>query len=541
MQTATRHVSDEALFALANQGRLYTITVGARQRCHVPYAETAAVTAELMRDALPGVVPCIDEETPSAATAIMPSPVAPLALAPPAPVEPVTEAPIHRPEGWAADASHVYATGAARSETADRAARAAGFATEQPIFTRGTRVNDLGVSNARAARVEYDAMPGLDLACDDLVATVRAEDRRDMTVPRHEVLMDSSGRLVLPGDRRAPVEETAFRQLCARLGFGGDLVKCWPKLRAANFNAWQRALRGEADAEVTAWLLAEGRAMGNKDETIVLRTRKTPEGPRGVFGVVTERYTPFDADLLAEAVKLALPPDAKCRVTYDGTRAKLEVSFHTTVRPDDFVAGEFFRAGITIRTDDTGGGSLVGDSWLEMNKCLNLLIIAHNAQPIFRLRHMGEVRVLARKIREGIAKGEKSLAHFLGAWGYAKRDDLRAAALARGELVEGMTMSEAFSALANGVIERELVPVRGQRKEVLRELLDMWKHDTSSDGPGVGTVTRSGLVNSFTRWAHEVNQDAFFAGEVERSASALLWPASDRQTVPGIIQAIPFG
>jgi len=109
-----------------------------------------------------------------------------------------------------------------------------------------------------------------------------------------------------------------------------------------------------------------------------------------------------------------------------------------------------------------------------------------------------------------------------------------------GEVVEGMTMSEVFAALANGVVERDLVPVRGQRREVVEALTQAWLDDASGDGPAAGTVTRAGMVNALTRWAHRGQDDAFFADKVQVGASALLWPETSKATAPPAIPALPL-
>jgi len=267
----------------------------------------------------------------------------------------------------------------------------------------------------------------------------------------------------------------------------------------------------------------------------VLRAR----GENTIYAAVSDSYTEFDVDKLALAVKRAMPPQARAEVKYDGYRTKIDVLFHSTVAPEEFGAGEYFRAGITLRTDDTGGGSVTGWSTLEQNLCLNILITSRQAQPIFRVSHIGSVEALAARIRDGLARAEESLAHFLQQWGYARRDDVMAAAIARGELVAGMSASEVFAALANGVIEREMVPVRGRREDVVKGLVRAWDADVSDDGPKSGTVTRAGLVNAFTRWAHEGQDNQFFADDVQIAASQLLWPAG-RGTTPAVIPAIPL-
>jgi hypothetical protein len=274
---------------------------------------------------------------------------------------------------------------------------------------------------------------------------------------------------------------------------------------------------------------------------IVLRTREVPESGREVYAAVSGGYAAFDADKVARALNLAMPDGAKMRVEYDGFRSRFDVLFHSTVAPADFVAGEFFRAGITIRTDDTGGGSLRGQTFVEQNLCLNLIIIDKAVQPLFVLRHLGSVEKLAEKFREGLGAAQDTLAHFLTAWGFARKDDLVVDAAARGEFEDMdptdaglISVSDYFTGFANGLIERELVPLRARGGATARDLRRMFVDDTSSDGPGSGRVTRAGVVNALTRYAHRVEVDPFRAAETERAAAALLWPTRGR------LPEIPF-
>ncbi len=79
----------------------------------------------------------------------------------------------------------------------------------------------------------------------------------------------------------------------------------------------------------------------------------------------------------------------------------------------------------------------------------------------------------------------------------------------------------------NGCIERELVPVRGKRQDVVRSLVAMHAKDQSSatrHGP-----SRASIANAFTRWAHEVNVDPWLEDDVQRAAGRLI---SNDQPLP---------
>ena len=530
-----------------NSRRIYTIEHGGETVLNVKFADVGAelerLVAKYGAPPAPKVTEVVQGVSVVAAPGMVTGGFQDTALAvvhPASSAAPSASANVARGDG------NVDAEGKARSERDLAALRAAGFAPKQTLYARGTRVVDVGVENARQFRLEYEAKPLVHDAVEQLRDTIRAEQRADVMVPRSTVFMNSVGELIVGADaskKKLLVEDEAFRQLCNRLGLpagaGQYLAECWPELRARNINNWTQVAK-ESDA--VAYADAQRKRETFEPDEVVFRTRKHPASDRRIaFAVVSPEYNEFDADKFAEAIDLAMPADARCSIAYDGRRAKIEVLFHSTVKPEDYVCGEFFRASLIMRTDDTGRGGIRGYGAVEQNLCLNLIITSKNALPIFNIAHRQEPAQLARRIREGLKKAEESIAHFLKVWGYARKDDLVAQAKARGELYEGMSASEVFVALANGAIERDLVPVRGRRDVVLPQLQRAWEGDRSGDGPTAGTVTRAGLINAFTKWAHTDCDEPWFTDKVEVGAARLLWSANDRQTAPITIPAIPLG
>lgn len=450
-------------------------------------------------------------------------PVVALAIVPPAPPVVLT--------------GGIDTVGQARSEADLEAARKAGWAPAQTVYTRGMRVNSTGVANARKFRAEFDAKPLVGDYCDDVIKVIQAENRQDLAAVIAELKMvEKTGALIVGNpDAVLMVEDRAFRDLVAGLrmpaGAPSYLGGVWPELRAGNINAWigEWVVSEEHEREDYQADLARYEAGHEKGEKapaepypaeIVLRTRVTGGEDRAVFGAVSESYTSYDVDQIAKAIKLATPEGARGTVTYDGYRARFEVLFHSNVKPEDYVAGEFFKAGVIIRTDDTGGGSLRGNAVVWQNLCLNLIIIDEANQDLFRIRHMGDVGKMAASFREGFEKGLAKLDHFVKAWGFASRESL-AAYLP--EEAKGLSLVEALPGFFNGIIERELVPVRGRASEAVPSLVKAWKGDRSSATVKHGGFTRAALANAFTNYAHTVDQGGpWFEDEIQRAAGALV-------------------
>ncbi|MBP7551776.1 MAG: hypothetical protein KA761_15900, partial [Gemmatimonadaceae bacterium] len=280
----------------------------------------------------------------------------------------------------------VDAVGLARSEADKLAAERAGFAPAPTVYTRGLRVIQAGVDAAEASRADFDRKPKVSEACETFRGRIASEKRQDVATDAVAIAMHDDGKIHdLSGGYAGPagmptrtgfpemrLEQGAFENLVSRLGYGGGRYladKCTPELRAHNVNAQRDRLDDEQEAErVRAAEVAAEQKTANKwaPRQVVLRTRrdraaKDPTA-RSTFAVVSPTYAPFDADLVAEAIAQATPPEARGSIAYDGRRTRFEILFQSTVQPRHFVAGEFFRAGVIVRTDDTGGGSVRGSS-----------------------------------------------------------------------------------------------------------------------------------------------------------------------------------
>lgn len=419
------------------------------------------------------------------------------------------------------------AQGEARSQADHDAAVDAGFAPAQPLYQRGTRVIQWGVENARTSRLEHDAKPLVGEMCDEFVQRIRSEQRRDIDVRAVGLNMAKTGELLLPGPtprRRVDLTQHALRGLVTRLGIGGAryLSDCWPELRAINVNHWTTKLAADEERArdiENERAVAEDRDSRWSPQMFALRVRNNPKRTNPeVFGVVSPRYQAFDVDKIAEAIKLATPDGARGTVAYDGFKARFEVMFHSDVKPEHYVAGEFFKAGVIVRTDDTGGGSISPSAAVWQNLCLNLIIIDRAVQFTPRIRHMGSVEDLAARFRASFTEALSKIDHFVRLWGYACDENIIETSQATTNEKLPVKIEEAIPGFFNGILERELVPIRGRRQNIVPQLVQMWERDDSA----AAGATRGAIVNAFTRYAHEVNRDPFAEDEIQEAAGALL-------------------
>lgn len=429
-------------------------------------------------------------------------------------VAPVLSAPTATSGGQPIDEA-----GKVRSNEARLEMKLNGFAPKMPIYDVGSRVVKWGVDNARQSRQQYDALPLIPQVCGNVIQAVAREDRRDVVVERlAEVRMRENGLVhSRPDAGGLALSEPAFGGLINRAGIGKGhsyLAMCPPELRALNINHWMSDLKfNERADEVKA--LARKEKWEPKDAKF--RTRLNG-GEREIFAVVSGSYGAFDADKIAQALSIASPDGARGKAVYDGTRLKAEVLFHTNVAPEQFVAGEFFKAGVIVRSDDTGGGAIRISAVVWQNLCLNLIILDECVQEIKAIRHVGSVEALAKKFQEGFAQALGTIDGFLAKWNYAVQDDVGAMVAQ----VQGIAIETVLPGFFNGILERELVAVRGPRKDIVQNLVRMYEKDTSAAVVGKDFLSRAAVVNAFTRYAHEVNNDPFEADSIERAAGGLL-------------------
>lgn len=488
-----------------------------------------------------------------------PPPTPPIKWVPVTPSRPVT------PSMPNIEAGQVDSVGAARSRRDADALLAAGFSPSDPVYERGSRVNETGVANARRSRIDHEQKPLVIDATTDLIARIRAERRRDVVVNAGNIGMSDDGRIVVTGgkvggadidDVAVAVNRSAFKSLVNRLGYAGaDYLARLPiKARAANVNMWRSVISGsdpELAAEAQQIAAALGRSAVGDAEECKLRLRTKRDGTEEAFAVVSPSYTSFDADLIADAVRrtcMTTPTmstsldgetfqadlsQARGRLTYDGTKTRMEVMFHSDIRPEVYVAGEFFKAGVLIRTDDTGGGSCKVVPVVWQNRCLNLIILEAVKGEEISILHLGDIASRTKKFEAAFQKSLRSIAHFLKAWGNACRENVLEAT-GRAFANVPSSVDAALPGLFNGILEQKLVAIPGKRREVVNALVEQWRADDS--GAKVHGLTRASLVNAFTRYAHTIQMDDPWAeDEIERDAGRLLFGRG--QGTPG---PVPF-
>ena len=407
--------------------------------------------------------------------------------------------------------SDINEEGKLRAVIDEALAKEAGFSLAPPVWAIGTSVNETGIKNFKRSREEYENLPLTIDAMDSLIDRVKSEGREEAIISSNEIMMLPNGLLTRTIDKKIhpegyKISVDALVRFLSLLSVKKPqyLEYCPAILRAINVNHW---------------------TMGVKARDVKLRLRKNTDEDGNiyneVFGVTSPGYTSFDTDIIASIVRDNIPEDARAEVIYDGIKSKISILFHTDVKPEDCVAGEIFKLAVIITTNDVGGGAIDVRAAAYRNLCKNLIIIDVATKNVAKKNHIGDVNEIYRVVEAGIRNAYASVKPFAEKWSSASKESLQDITI---DLEHEQSHSAKFSiseqlfiaGLMNGLIERELVTVTGNKKEAINNLVDAWGHEPQ--------MTRTGLVNGITRYAHESSQlDPFAETILEEQAGNILF------------------
>jgi hypothetical protein len=388
-------------------------------------SEALAVVGQLVAQGIPwsdvSFVPLPGTGAPSPedldALDVVPSaaPVAPvdvpIATAPPGPVAPLDAT-------WTVAGGQVSAEAAARAVADAEYLRSLGMACPPPVYAPGAALVGIGRENLTRSHADWAEQPTMIRAMAELAETIRAEDRQDVLLDREPVPMDADGQLrvwSVGGPGGAWIEPAALDDVAVACGLPRGSAPLLSHLRAEDrASVWSAYSAG-----------GERRTEPRDPEPWVARTRVGPGGTRGIFAAVSPGYRAFDADQIADLVRVAMgqvPGGHACRaeVTYDPVEASIVIdgTWHVD-HVSDFGAGDTFKAGFRLRSSDNGGGSIRVAPTATRNLCLNLIVLDHGSGTEERIVHRGDARAIADRLARAVVRVGRGMDRFLRRWGYA--------------------------------------------------------------------------------------------------------------------------
>lgn len=384
-----------------------------------------------------------------------------------------------------------------------------GSGNDKTFFAHGTELCEFGKQQARRDRSQWLKLPTVGDGMAALRARIESEFRADHFVDLGGCFVDSAGKLVT--ERTLPSDD------------GGDGIML-PRLEPSDVGWWRlvgfapegtpRGLR----TNVNAWL---GKRRENR---VRFRTRNIepyaitedgveqivqPEG-RELYSVVSPRYIPYDLDAIASDLERHMPGDARVRVRYDRSRARIDVSLCNPHHyPDSTGAasvGEAHRLNLRVTTADDGTGGFRLNWAAERIRCVNLTLL-RGANCVFHASHTRED--LAGAIGQALAAQgavmEQFAANWRAAWTSYYLDSTK-----RGPQIDG---PEALRRM----VWHGMIKIPGlDRDEVWTSVKAAWDVEP---GDSVAHVH-----NAITRAAHQAPTERSWADDdVEEQASELLY------------------
>jgi len=364
--------------------------------------------------------------------------------------------------------------------------------TGTTFFAHGTVLMDRAGAKARRHRAEFLKLPTVETGMASLIDAVQAEDRRDHTVKLGEGYVNLSGKLCGWRDRD-----------------GASIVDLVP-----SETGWQRlasfapsGVKTGLRTNVNTWLPRR------REDDAVLRTRKGAGDDRELFAVVSTGYVPFDLDAIAACVAERMPSDARCRVRYDGGRARIDVVLHNPhrfgPRGDAGTVGELHRLALRITTADDGTAGFQLTWMAERIRCINLTILK-GKNTMFAARHTRED--LAEMVETALAAqgevAESFSARWRTAWTEYYVDQGSKQKLEADEVLKRIAY--------HGTVRIPGIRGAAATYEALRAAWDTEPGDS-----------RAAIHNAITRAAHEApttwRASAWADDETEEQASQLLY------------------
>jgi hypothetical protein len=380
-------------------------------------------------------------------------------------------------------------------------------------YKRGTAVVDLGYDNLAAARAVWDEKPDAYVATTQFMDLIASENREDMDFTLSSLRMNDDGMLQTTWGDLA-LEEHGLKQLLAatQQGSGTDMHSSGP-LFPRGFHTMK-----SLDPDVRAYVFNEHmKRHCSHDKSMKFRTR-IAGGVRSIFGVVGQGYQSYDADQVANMIRMAvddMPYKAEIQYNAATTNLTMDVTMHAPEDLTDFSAGDLYEVGFRFKSNDRGGGSINGSAIAFWNECLNMIILHSEKAEIMRAIHKGNMQEKMEAIRKGMDAARPAMERFAQDWGIL-------AQTASVSAVSSQDMDDYGFEGANGsqILIKKLVAEGKVASGIGRDAAIQMMFDSYADQGGGDSV--QDVINAITRMAHQNLVNDCARDTLEREAGLLV-------------------
>lgn len=396
---------------------------------------------------------------------------------------------------------------AARIKAAEAFLKARGFAPPPSWFAAGTEMLPEGRAKFGSLAKRHEDLPSFREAAAQVVASIRAERRCDITLGDARALRLLPDGTLSRGKGEIALEPNAMKGIIAR--FPKAFPSAWEFLSLLSPTDRADVVNAQF-ARLHEWY---------EDDRRNLRLRLRDVGGWRAFAAVSPTYMPMDADKVLETYVEAFDslglPDPRGAIAYNGetTDVTIRGTWHApqSFRPS---VGDVFESGITARTNDAGNGSHRGGNTFTRILCINCTTVefgdslrrVHKGSRTEDLTQLGLTRIRA-DVQTLVSQSGEAARFFLDSWGV-----LRAAPLDK-VTVGGKrhTDPKAFlrALVTSGDLDADVA--RDTMVEALLRAYAVEPGDTLADA-----------FNAVTRAAHDGLLDEAQRWRVERAAGVLL-------------------
>lgn len=389
---------------------------------------------------------------------------------------------------------------------------ALGLAMGPASYGAGVVLGEVGVRRFHASYDAWAARPDFDVACADVAAKVRAENRRDHVVRPLDVTMNHDGTLTM-GGAGLMMEEPGFKMLLGQVTrgtklrwsrfFGGDDISLvFPR-------SYQLMAVMPPDLRATVWNTMVKDA--SKNQRLMFRTRQ-PDGQatRSLFAVASETYGAYDADkVLTLLGKVLKDSGAKGSIVYDprSTNLYANASWHAD-RVFDVASSDVMGLSLSFRSNDARGGAITAHASAECG--LGRLTFGTD---LARIRHVGSSVTYraGQELHGAIGRARVAFDGFLSDWGHLSNG-------VKGVKLYGGTWDTA-SLLIDAMVDTGAVRLTGMDDDATKKLL----HGAFRCDPG---ETLTHVARALTRASTMGGLDTEQQDAMERAAGAFVATAA---------------
>jgi hypothetical protein len=392
---------------------------------------------------------------------------------------------------------------------------ALGFPDVDYVYAPGHKLAASGEHALQLSRQSWEKSPLVCELAELAKAHIKAEEREDLIAPLAEIRMDDLGR-ISRGKGKLSLERPAAAQLLTALLPDGSrgcgyLLGCPPGLRADNVNYWREEQARRAVEAQASRPAGKARLADFLDKTVLLRTRKQrPGAARSVFAALGEHYPRVDADKLAAVVgEECNGKGARGAYTYDGLKSRLDAIWHLPEAAfSGMRVGKSYKAGVTVRGEDSGRGCVTVQAVVWDAVCVNLTTVEREID-VASLVHKGKAEDILAEVRKAIRQAEDRIHDFVDVWAEAERHAVVGESWHRGDI------EPVFARL----LEKDLIPTpvgMDQKSMLLRLRRAYWSRDVAP--------TVKGIADAVTQIAHaDAWKSPWATDDLQTAAGSLVW------------------